>query len=169
MVVIIEKYHPRDQSEARAMNATRKMDAHAQQEFSKDIDDWWLQVLAVAQEECPVGTSESTKTKGYIGGTLRDTIRIVYEAPQGSFFEVVRSPETISVDRMITAGGILINPNTGNICDYAQAVHEGHITSGGGFVSGRPFLDIAIDRMMPELDRIMSNFTRELGDIWERD
>ncbi len=64
---------------------------------------------------CPVGTPESTGIHGYIGGSLKKSIRKETKArPAGNI-----------IYRGIRAGGYVRNPNTGRLVDYAGWVEEG--------------------------------------------
>lgn len=66
---------------------------------------------------CPVGTPASTGIPGYIGGSLKKTIRKEKRAhPKGNI-----------VYQGIRAGGYVTNPNTGRIVDYAR--HQEYGTS----------------------------------------
>lgn len=83
-----------------------------------------------AKANCPVGTPASTGIPGYIGGSLKKSIRFLRKVTKGM-------TRAIS----ITVGGYIRNPNTGRIVDYAKHVHDG--TSK---MPSRPFLKNAIDR-----------------------
>ena len=87
-------------------------------------------IVDTAKENCPVGTPQSTGIPGYIGGTLKKTIRIIRRAARGA-------TRLIS----IAVGGRYKNPNTGRIVDYAKHVHDG--TSR---MPSRPFLKDAYDQ-----------------------
>ena len=84
-----------------------------------------------ARDNCPVGTPASTGIPGYIGGSLKKTIRFLRRAMKAGMTRKIS----------ITVGGYIRNPNTGRIVDYAKHVHEG--TSR---MPSRPFLKNAIDR-----------------------
>ena len=84
-----------------------------------------------ARELCPVGTPDSTGVAGYIGGSLRKSIRKEKIArPAGQVFRI-----------SVRVGGYIVNPNSGTLVDYHIAVHEG--TSK---MPGRPFLAMAFER-----------------------
>ena len=67
-----------------------------------------------AKQLCPVGTPESTGISGYVGGSLRDSIRKEKAVSEG---------EVVYVG--IRAGGYVTNPNTGRLVDYALYVEYG--------------------------------------------
>jgi hypothetical protein len=162
MGVRVWKEHRKpSETEQAAIMAIDRMEKHAESHFSQAIDLWWNKVLMRAKQLC-------IEMGAFDTGTLHDTIRIVAEAPSGRFFEVMAGPQgVISVDRMIVAGGMLINPKTGNICNYAESVHEG--SGKNANIGPRPFLELAVIEYEPELERIMSQFMREQQREWERD
>lgn len=141
------------------VEATKRVDNVAKKKFQKSIDDWWKRVRDLAKSKCPVDT-----------GTLQSTIRIIYspvtEIGFGAFYEVTATETNIEVDRMLVAGGMLINPKTGRICDYAEVVHDGFPPENR---PANPFLDDAINEMEPELMTIMSQFMNEIEREWRRD
>ena len=64
---------------------------------------------------CPVGTPESTGIPGYIGGSLKKTIRKEKRArPKGNVVYIG-----------IRMGGYIVNPNTGEIVHYAVWIEFG--------------------------------------------
>lgn len=68
-----------------------------------------------AKELCPVGTPESTGKAGYVGGSLRDSIRLQVSAkPAGHIHKIG-----------VSAGGYVTNPNTGRKVDYPVYVERG--------------------------------------------
>ena len=148
----------------RTLDATYRMDEVAETEFEKLINDWWRRVRDLAKSLC-------REMGAYDTGTLYNTIRIIY-APMtpvgfGAFYEVTAGPRSINVDRMLVAGGLLINPNTGRICDYAQVVHDG----GGIGRNARPreFMTIALEIMEPELMTIMEGMVSQQEREWGRE
>lgn len=152
MVVIVRETD--SGSKKRAMQATYRT-AHAGATTTQnEMLKWLSKVVMLAKSLCPVET-----------GTLARTIRIVTQAPTGGFFEVVKNPleNKIGVTALITAGGWLVNPKTGFICDYAQAVHDGHLTRGGGYYAGVPFLTMAIDASEAEYQEMV----KKIGDAHE--
>jgi len=148
-------------TEARAMTATEKVEQQAKLDFETAIDEWWQKVLEEAKYLCAM--------MAYDTGTLHDTIRIVKGEPGIGFFEITAGPAGVTVDRMLMAGGLLINPKSGRICDYASAVHEGYHTRSGTFIPGKPFLTMALDEMEPELMMIMNKFMDKQLTTWARD
>jgi len=174
-VVVWKEDHPPIQ---KTINALDRVETHAKFNFGKEIDEWWEKVLALAKALCPVGTPASTGIAGYMGGSLRSTIRIIFNPAgagigYGAFYEVAMGmgdSNDITVDRMIVAGGMMINPNTGMIVDYAQAVHDGHFMyKTNHYVDARPFLAQALDENEPEFRRIMNEFMSGQEKEWERD
>jgi hypothetical protein len=157
MVVVIDKED--FGTEQRAIDATLRVEKHADDNFRNSIIGWWGGVLDTAKQLCiEMGAIDTW--------TLYNTIRIVREAPAGVFYEVTVSSDVIVIDRMIVAGGWLVNPKTGNICDYAESVHDG---TGMNWKKGpRPFLSLALDMHEPELMRIMNKFMGGQGKEWER-
>jgi len=155
-------------TEVKAIKATYRVEEHAKLNFEDMIENWWYSVMVLAKQLC-------REMGAYDTGTLHDSIRILYQAPAGGFFEVfiaiTPSRRDITIDRGIVAGGgMFINPKTGRIVDYALIVHDGGPTSRGtGYISGRPFMTLAVDMMMPEFDAIMNQFMEGQGRAWERD
>lgn len=128
--------------------------------FNFMTPDSTYQINNVILHNCPKDT-----------GTLATTIRIVTQAPTGGFFEVVKNPleNTIGVTALITAGGWLVNPRTGFICDYAAAVHDGHLTRGGGYYAGVPFLTMAIDASEAEYQQMVKKIFDAQERAWHGD
>lgn len=92
-----------------------------------------------AKAFCPVGTPESTGIKGYVGGSLRDSIRL----------QTFQNPGTYIRRLGVSAGGYVVNPNSGRKVDYAAYVEKG--TSK---MLPRPFLRNAIERHKDKLPRM---------------
>lgn len=119
--------------------------------YEKGVDEGSLaaidatadKVVADAKDECPVGTPQSTGKKGYVGGSLKKSVRK----------EKIASPSGNIKRISVRAGGHVTNPNTGRIVDYAVYVHEG--TSK---MEGRPFLTNALfkneDTLLKETQKI---------------
>ena len=147
-------------SKGRAKTATRRYPPELTRDLRTKTFLWWDKVRQTAQMLCPVDT-----------GTLRATIRIE-EGPAGFFgggapyYEV--AGQTF-IDSHIRAGGLLINPKTGRITDYAAAVHDGHFTRGyGRWVPGVPFLTDAINMHIDELYKIVnSSVDKTSSTTWE--
>lgn len=165
MVVVISKEDIPPTSKTK--QALDRIQEHANERFREAIDEWWEKVRDLAKTLCrDMGVWDT--------GTLHDTIRIISGGTElgigyGGYYEVVVSPTDIQVDRMLIAGGMLINPKTGRICDYAEAVHDGHFTKSGTYVAGRPFLSMALDLAEPELRLILNKFMDEQEKEWMRD
>lgn len=79
---------------------------------ARDLYRRGLRVQAKARQDCPVGTPESTGKKGYVGGTLR---------------------QSIALELGVDAQGVFVR--IGSNVYYAEWVHDG--TSK---MAGRPFL-----------------------------
>ena len=165
MVVVIWKDD--EGTEAKAIAATYRVEKHAELNFKDMIENWWYKVMVLAKQlAISMGVWDT--------GALHDSIRIIFEAPAGTFFEVSISfgPITreIRIDRALVAGGGgFINPKTGRVADYGLIVHDGGRTSRGtGWITGRPFMTMAVDMMIPEFDEMMRTFMRGQGREWER-
>lgn len=113
--------------------------------FIAGAKEYWWAVYNAAKRLC-------LEMGVYDSGTLYDSIRLIWEyEPSGGLFEVAVSSEGVDMVAMIkVGGGTYINPNTGRVVDYAQAVHDGtrHMT-------GRPFLTFAIAECEPILQSTM--------------
>lgn len=93
-----------------------------------------------AQIFCPVGTPQSTGIPGYIGGSLKKSIRVKNVLRPTSGKRVIG----------ITSGGYVTNPNTGKIVNYAKFVEFG--TSK---MIARPFMRPALDLVSRQATRII--------------
>ena len=145
-------------SKGRAIEATKKFPKALTASARWKLVWWWEEVLATAQALCPVKT-----------GTLMATGRIEETDPSiGGYFEVGMTLEdTNIISKMIVFGGMLVNPETGRICDYAQAVHDGHFTRSGRWIPPNPFIEMAIQIHMQELDTILGKSIDEVTEtIW---
>jgi len=146
-----------------AQRALVRVDRTIKRELPRAIDEYWYRVLVSARRNCPVGTPASTRRKGYIGGSLRATIEIVDSPPAGAAFEVVASPESQVISKYIKAGSdTYINPNTGRVVDYAQAVHDGTFR-----MPPRPFLTMALAENQAFLDDVLNRMLNKMGKAWE--
>ncbi len=89
-----------------------------------------------AKRNCPVGTPASTGIRGYIGGSLKKSIRLqVYAKTAGVVHNIG-----------VSAGGYITNPNTGLKVGYAWFVEKG--TSK---MSAQPFLGPAKEKYKRKL------------------
>jgi len=139
-------------SKDRARKAIQDIQQHRPLEFNKAMMDYVSSVLRDARRLCPVGTPFSTGIKGYIGGTLRHSIRLQkpQHIPKGSHV----ASRDIALDFYIIAGGPPFrNPNTGRIVDYAQAVHDGTMK-----MAPRPFLATALDMNRAKWDKASKEY-----------
>lgn len=108
----------------------RKLDKN----FIEMAHKYWMAVYETAKRLC-------LEMGAFDTGTLYNSIRLlwVYE-PSGGMFEVAVSSAGVDMVAMIkVGGGTFINPKTGRVCDYAQAVHDGT-----RYMAERPFLTMAI-------------------------
>jgi len=124
-------------------------------------NEWWNQVLADAIVECPK-----------IFGSLSRTIRTEnIGSPQESFvaesYVYIKDKQEL-LNKMIVAGGE-IDMITGVNVNYAQAVHDGHVSTGGNWVAANPFLERAIEMNLPVLDAKNQQILKSAGDAWEED
>jgi len=147
-------------SKARAKAVLEEFPKELTAECRWRIRVWWEKVLDMARQLCAAWA--------YDTGTLYNTIRIEDQTISlGGSFEKAVSPEAELIDSMIVAGGLLINPKTGRICDYAQAVHDGHFTRGGRWIPPKPFLQVAIDMFTEELITIINTaLDKTINTIW---
>ena len=84
-----------------------------------------------------------------------------------SFIKEVVPVQHQLIQHKIVAGGMLTNPITGRICDYAQAVHDGHFTVGGGWVPPNPFINTAINIHINELYQILEgSLDKSINTVW---
>lgn len=133
------------------------------EKFEQYMDEYWRRVYEDAWRLCPVGTPASTGIKDYVGGSLQNTIEVTDTPPAGIAFEVTKQPNVQLVSRFIKAGSdVYINPNTGYVVDYAQAVHDGTWR-----MPPRPFLMQALQLNEAFLDAIMQKYLKDMGQTFE--
>ena len=89
--------------------------------MEKTLDD----MVQEAQRLCPVGTPRSTGIPGYIGGSLKKTIRK----------EKVAKVRGIISNYRFRAGGIVTNPNTNKKVDY-----DVYVERGTRYMKARPYM-----------------------------
>ena len=149
-------------SKEKTIKAIEETEKISFEEFEKSFKEYFRVLLESARMHCPVDT-----------GTLRATIRLEDEPEGGGGLggrihgEVERHA---GFGKRITAGGMLVNPKTGRICDYATFVHEGHFNVlTGNFVEPRPFLDQALRDADNYLVKCADKYLKKIGDRWERD
>jgi len=97
-----------------------------------------VEIRDTAKALAPVGTPASTGKPGYIGGSLKKSIRLQRFA----------RPRAHTLRVGVSAGGYITNPNSGKKVDYARYVHDG--TSR---MPARPFLKQAYDKHRRNLPR----------------
>lgn len=146
-------------SKARAKKACDELPASITKETRWQLRAWWERVLATARLLCPIDT-----------GTLMSTIRIqerMAAMTEGYPFEVVYTPKNEIISSEIVAGGLMVNPKTGRICDYAQAVHDGHFTRSGRWIPPQPFIQDAINIHINELEHIINRaLDKSINTVW---
>jgi len=121
---------------------------------------WWEKVKETAKALCPIDT-----------GTLMMTIRIEPAGVTiGFYYEKVMGPEHELINSQIVAGGIMVNPKTGRIVDYAQAVHDGHFTRSGRYIPENPFIRDAVNIHINELYQILGDSVdKAVNTVWVGD
>lgn len=137
-------------SKGRAKKACRDFPTRITKEGKWRLKAWWQRVLTTAQMLC-MGWAFDT-------GTLWGSIRIEEnkQYDEGFPYEVVFGSKNEMINSQIVAGGTdYLNPKTGRVCDYAQAVHDGHFTRSGRWIPEKPFLRMAIEMHRAELDKIL--------------
>jgi hypothetical protein len=144
-------------SKGRAKAATEQFPKELSAQAKWRLINWWEKVLATARALCPIDTA-----------TLAMSGRIEKAgADIGGYFEKAVTPEHELIDSMIVFGGILVNPKTGRICDYAQAVHDGHFTRSGRWIPPRPFIQEAVNIHINELYHIINQaLDRTINTVW---
>ena len=161
MVCWVEESIKTKRGKERTLKAIEDTERVSFEEFEKSFKEYFRVLLERARSHCPVDT-----------GTLRRTIRLEDEPKGGGGLggkihgEVERRA---GFGKRITAGGMLINPKTGRICDYATFVHDGHYTVKGNFVPARPFLDEALRDADQFLIKCADKYLKKIGQRWERD
>lgn len=152
-------------SKGRAQLACREFPQELTAEARWRLRFWWEKVLLTAKALCPIDT-----------GTLSTSGRIeTREGPTeggalGEFYEKAVGFDNELINSMIVFGGLLVNPKTGRICDYAQAVHDGHFTANGRFIPPQPFIEMAINIHIDELyDILGKSIDRAAETVWTGD
>ena len=142
--------------------ALKKTKEELDREFREVAMKYWYRVWEVARQLCIEYGAIDT-------WALYNSIRIVWDAsPIGGLYEVVVSSEGVDMTALIRVGGIGINWKTGRVVDYAQAVHDGHMSRGGKWVMGRPFLMDAIIQCEPYREMLMEQFVDRVLSKFER-
>ena len=99
-----------------------------------------------AKADAPVGTPESTGVRGYVGGSLKKSVRIGR----------VKKLRDDIYKGQVSAGGYIVNPNTGKIVDYASFQEYG--TSK---ISARRFMRNARDKFEHEAEQALLDSVSE--------
>lgn len=149
-------------SKGRAQTACKEFPMELSAETSWRLRVWWEKVLMTAKALCPIDTgtlSTSGRIETMSGPTEGGALGEFYEKAMGFDNELINS--------MIVFGGLLINPKTGRICDYAQAVHDGHFTVNGRWIPPRPFIEMAINIHIAELESIIGKSVDKAAEaVW---
>lgn len=145
-------------SKGRARVAAERMPQKISEEARPQLQAWWERVKATAQSLCPIDT-----------GSLMLSIRIEpLTITFGENFEIAVSPNEQLINSQIVAGGMIVNPKTGRLVDYAKAIEEGHFTVSGSWVPPNPFLEMAINIHIGELYQILDNsIEKSVNTVWE--
>lgn len=129
------------------------------QKFIEGMKQYWWKVYETTKRLCiEMGVFDT--------GALYESIRLIWQyEPTGGLFEVAASSAGVDMVAMIKiGGGTHINPKTGRIVDYAQAVHDGT-----RYMSPRPFLTLAIAECEPFLQNVLSKNVDEALSEFVRD
>jgi hypothetical protein len=107
-----------------------------------ELDEIWMDIKDLAIELCP---KES--------GGLASSIELENEGGSGVIGSGATTQGGVIYENAIYAG----NDSTFNFdgqptSQYAQAVHDGHMTADGSFWEGTPFLEDALDTYDAELE-----------------
>jgi len=124
--------------------------------FRDAIEKYIDSVLLDAKNIC--------RQRAYDTGALHDSIRVERQKDVGGgSFEAGRD---VFNEFMILAGGApFINPKTGKVVDYAQAVHDGVPSRGRPVV---PFLTDAVAMNKPTYDRLADEYLKWIQKEWEK-
>lgn len=112
-----------------------------------------LKAEKYAKALCPVGTPESTGKKGYMGGTLRNSITFSIDN-EGDSVTIGSNVEYAPYVELGT--GPNFNPPP-NWIYYFNKVKKGAGIKKGGYVKPRPFLRPAIEDHVEEYKLILEN------------
>ena len=154
-------------SKAKARRAYQRTSLQLEREFMKAAKTYWEKVYETAKQLCFEYVYSGPESPHYKRtGTLYDSIRLIWEAePYGGLYEVAISSQGVEMVAMIkVGGGEFINPTTGKICDYAQAVHDGT-----RYMRERPFLTDAIALNEGFLQTILEQHVNKALSAFERD
>lgn len=147
-----------DGTKQQVIKKVKEFDKNIDDALKQKLDEVWDKILWDAIMECPI-----------ITGTLASTIRVVEGAFGGLMGGHVAG--RMVFDRTITAGDETVtNPRSGQPCIYAQWVHDGFIhPRSGRFIAGNPFLEIALERNFPELEKAIEEAFKEREKIFGED
>lgn len=152
-------------SKQKTLNAYDRVSKKAGALLAKQLVLWWQKVVMDAKAACLAYGAYDT-------GALYESIRTITRDDAGELGQHWEKVVDINpmLDRVLVAGGApYINPKTKKIVDYAQAVHDGHVTSGGNYVSRRPFLTDAVTANLPDLHKLLEAWGIDLGNEWLKD
>jgi len=141
------------------ITALRRTSKKLSKKFIEAMNQYWWKVFQTTKRLC-------IEMGAFDTGTLYESIRLIYQyEPTGGLFEVAASSAGVDVVAMIKiGGGTFINPKTGKVVDYAQAVHDGT-----RYMSPRPFLTLAIAECEPFLQNILQKNVDEALSEFVRD
>jgi len=71
--------------------------------------------------------------------------------------------------KIISGGGGVFNTKNKREVDYAKAVHDGYSTQSGGWVPGRPYLDMTWAKMEGQWKRDLSKYLVWIEKTWGED
>ena len=146
-------------------NAAKKAAVRTHNKLStggyKKLGEWWKHVEQTAIARCP-------KQFGALSRTIRIENIGKNTPPYTKESYVYINDKEELLNKMLVAGGE-IDMIKGIYVDYAQAVHDGHISTGGNWVMANPFLDIAIQESLPLLDLKEKQMLDDAVKEWARD
>ena len=127
--------------------------------FREAAESYWWKVWETARQLC-------IEFGAFDTGTLYESIRLIWQyEPYGGLYEVGVSSAGVNMYAMIKVGGMeYINPKTGRVCNYAQAVHDGT-----QYMAARPFLTDAIAICEGYLQAVLQGSVDEALTGFERD
>ena len=142
-------------SKKKAKKATERTPQKATDEARLQLELFWQKLVEDAYALCPKET-----------GALADTIRTETNPVEtaGGFERIATVHQLIN--KRLVAGGQF---KKGKFVNYAQAVHDGHVSPTGKFVPPQPFLEDAIAMNSAELDRIIKRIGDKIVEDWGRD
>jgi len=143
-------------TKAQTRRKLKEIDETIDKELRDALERVWDKILWDAILECPIVTA-----------TLVSTIKIVEGAFGGLMGHHIAGRSVF--DKTITAGDEAVTKPDGTPCIYAQWVHDGFThPKSGRWVAGQPFLEIALEKNMPELEmaikKVMDAMEKRYGE-----